>query len=610
MVLSHSSVLKVLVLGCFLGACGDAPVPPGRLDVPPVNGPLRPIIVYPLRNAELPAAARHTVFGSVGNGLATLTINGMPVPVLRNGSFLVHLPGPTIRKPWYELVAVLGKDTVRFRHPVRLNRPETRFLRVGSLVVDTSDLLPRGQLWLRPEEQIRVAIRAPADAHAWVEGTGDNYRTLVAEAPDSHLRSRARTARAFPIWAADLPGRALHDRSILVIARGPDTARVDLPPASLVESTAARWGILRRSASTPAQEGQAIAARPIPGGAYQWLLFPGTQLEVTGQRGGFVRVRLDSSLEGWVDANDIDLQGTGVPAPQRIARNPYTIVGEEWVDFAVPLGARPAFSVEEGTRELSLTLYGTQSDTDVLRYPGGDTFLKLITWEQVTGDRLRFRLHLSHAPLGYDVTWTGSQLVLRVRRAPRVNSSAPLRGLRIAIDPGHPPHGAVGPTGLREAEVTLLIAARTRRLLQARGAHVVMTRTADEPVSLERRTTVARRANAHALVSIHVDAVPGSVDPRRAQGTSTHFYHPHSESLARKVQIALLERLGLPNRGISYNNLALVRPTWMPAILCEGATLIIPEQEAALRTPEFQEAYARGIVDGLENYFRELAENE
>ena len=30
------------------------------------------------------------------------------------------------------------------------------------------------------------------------------------------------------------------------------------------------------------------------------------------------------------------------------------------------------------------------------------------------------------------------------------------------------------------------------------------------------------------------------------------------------------------------------------------------DQEAALRTPEFQERYARGIADGLESYFRSL----
>jgi len=64
--------------------------------------------------------------------------------------------------------------------------------------------------------------------------------------------------------------------------------------------------------------------------------------------------------------------------------------------------------------------------------------------------------------------------------------------------------------------------------------------------------------------------------------------------------------MGLRDLGTWYDNLALVRATWMPAVLCEGAFLMIPEQEAALRTPEFQERYARGVVDGLAEYFAGL----
>jgi N-acetylmuramoyl-L-alanine amidase len=55
-------------------------------------------------------------------------------------------------------------------------------------------------------------------------------------------------------------------------------------------------------------------------------------------------------------------------------------------------------------------------------------------------------------------------------------------------------------------------------------------------------------------------------------------------------------------------NFALVRATWMPAVLAEGAFIIMPDQEAALRTAEYQERYARAIVEGLESYFRSLGQ--
>jgi N-acetylmuramoyl-L-alanine amidase len=48
----------------------------------------------------------------------------------------------------------------------------------------------------------------------------------------------------------------------------------------------------------------------------------------------------------------------------------------------------------------------------------------------------------------------------------------------------------------------------------------------------------------------------------------------------------------------------------MPSVLAEGAFIMIPEQEAAMRTPAYQEAYARGVVEGLERYFLGLAAEE
>jgi N-acetylmuramoyl-L-alanine amidase len=68
-----------------------------------------------------------------------------------------------------------------------------------------------------------------------------------------------------------------------------------------------------------------------------------------------------------------------------------------------------------------------------------------------------------------------------------------------------------------------------------------------------------------------------------------------------------VQRMGLRDLGSYYDNLAVLRPTWMPAVLCEGAFIMLPEQEALLRMPEFQAAYALGVAEGLERYFRGLA---
>ena len=49
-----------------------------------------------------------------------------------------------------------------------------------------------------------------------------------------------------------------------------------------------------------------------------------------------------------------------------------------------------------------------------------------------------------------------------------------------------------------------------------------------------------------------------------------------------------------------------LRHPWMPSVLTEGAFIMMPEQEAAVQTAEFQERYALGVADGLEAYFRAL----
>ena len=48
----------------------------------------------------------------------------------------------------------------------------------------------------------------------------------------------------------------------------------------------------------------------------------------------------------------------------------------------------------------------------------------------------------------------------------------------------------------------------------------------------------------------------------------------------------------------------------MPSILTEGAYGIMPDQEAAMRTPTFQDAYATAILHGLESYFASLAQKQ
>ncbi len=593
------------------GSRGASALPP----IPLVTGALAPKVVYPAPNQLIQSRDSNFIFGSVGNGEARLYINGESVDVRPNGSFLAYLALPPRGRPAYELVATLGADTARLTQHIRL-LPERPVLALdGPLVVDSASVTPRGRLVLSDGDPVRVSVRAPSNARVrWVGGSGSARELVSALAPADSPGVRGLPTSAVPArytidayrFATSIAARELRDTSSIVIARGRDTVRLVLPAIDSLPDVPV-WAMLGADSLAPGDTDRVIKGRPVPGGTYKWLLMPGTMVRLTGWSGAFARVSLADGLDAWVDSADTRLLPLGWAPPGRVAGNAQIVPDSGWVDLRIPMSSRPPFLVEEGDRSIVLTLYGVTANTDIINYARNESFVRDVSWRQLTSERARYTLRLASQPYGYLAFWDGGSFVLRVRRPPQVDTDDPLRGLVIAVDPGHPPIGSTGPTGLYEADAVLAVGEKVREMLLQRGADVVMTRTTPAPVDLGDRPIMARRADANALVSIHLNALPDGVNPFRTHGTGAYFFHPQSEPLARALQKGMVGRMGLPDLGVNYDNLALARATWMPSVLCEGAFIIMPETEAALRTSEFQAAYAAGIVDGLENYFRSLA---
>jgi N-acetylmuramoyl-L-alanine amidase len=643
-------------LATGLAACAAAPrapaAPAGSPDpgtgLPPVpraaGAPLGIRVVSPSANASVGSRDSTFVFGQVGSGDATLTINGAPVEVAPNGAFLAFLPVPPAGAARYELVATRGAETARLTVPVRLPAGRRALPATGPLRVDTASLSPAGRRLVLADERVRVGVRAPRNATVWLvpaRGAGpvtslptrDSTRTAAElesvpgrPVPEERLplvdvgpaSSGDDSTDAATVWARDVSAVQLVGvrPAQLVVARGADTVRLSVRAPETLEarSPAAavdRPGVVQlgRVAAVPDTD-RVVVGRPVPGGTYRWFFLPGTVVQRTGARDGYTRVRLDAQLEAWVDDDDVTPLPAGYPLPRRVAGAARVVPAAEWVDLVVPLADRPPYEVVERGDAVELVLYGTVLTPEILPIRGtaADSLVRQVLWAQEANDRARITLRLSRAPYGYLVLWERGALVLRLRRPPRVEPARPLAGLTIAVDAGHPPGGATGPTGLWEPVAVLPVAERVRALLEARGARVLMTRTTAAAVGLTERAVAARRADAHAFVSVHLNAFPDGVNPFTNNGTSVLFFQQHSEPLARAVQAQLVRRLGLRDLGIHYQNLAVARPPWMPAILTEGLFLMVPEQEAALRSVEGRERYARGIVDGVEDYFRALGQ--
>ena len=134
-----------------------------------------------------------------------------------------------------------------------------------------------------------------------------------------------------------------------------------------------------------------------------------------------------------------------------------------------------------------------------------------------------------------------------------------------------------------------------------------LTRSDARPVDLWPRQRAADSAGAEILLSIHNNALPDGVNPFSNNGASAFYNHPRSLPLARDIVARLVARTGLRDLGVGRGDLALVRPTWMPAVLSEGLFLMLPQQEAALRNPDGQRLYALAVLEGLKRFLARRA---
>ena len=180
-----------------------------------------------------------------------------------------------------------------------------------------------------------------------------------------------------------------------------------------------------------------------------------------------------------------------------------------------------------------------------------------------------------------------------------------LEGVKIFIDPGHggPEPGAVGPSGLREADVNLRVSLTLRNCLKEYGgAQVMMSRTGNVDLGLGERVALANNWGADRFISVHHNA---SVN-RDYNATETYAYY-YADSVAvdmqKKVHNRLLEGLGLRDGQARTAGFYVLRNTYMPAILTEASYISNPYEEARLRDMGYTWREAYYIYLGIADHF-------
>jgi N-acetylmuramoyl-L-alanine amidase len=208
------------------------------------------------------------------------------------------------------------------------------------------------------------------------------------------------------------------------------------------------------------------------------------------------------------------------------------------------------------------------------------------------------------------------------------------KAIVICIDPGHQSRGdsetepiapgskikkakvSSGTTGVftkvPEYKLNLKIALKLEKLLKNEGFQIIMTRSVNEVnVSNVERANIANDGNADISIRIHAD---GSTD-RNMKGISVLYpgktsvkqeVYEKSKTAAQMILTSVLKETGANAKGtVPRNDLTGFNWSKVPSILIETGFMTNISEDKKLENSNYQDNIARGIVLGIESYFKE-----
>lgn len=194
----------------------------------------------------------------------------------------------------------------------------------------------------------------------------------------------------------------------------------------------------------------------------------------------------------------------------------------------------------------------------------------------------------------------------------------------VVVDAGHGGRdpGTISPYDdtFFEKDVVLDIAKRVEKYLKDKGINALLTRDGDNHLNdnidkdLLERADIANRNNASLFVSIHVNAYDLKYKGAASvNGMEVYYLNKDTvytdftdERYAEIVANKIVESTGIKFNGIKSRALSVLRNTHMPAILVETAYITNKEDHARLKSNDFRDKTAKGIVNGIELVLEEI----
>lgn len=268
---------------------------------------------------------------------------------------------------------------------------------------------------------------------------------------------------------------------------------------------------------------------------------------------------------------------------------------------------RIPYKLKENKNNIELTLFNISNIdnlSDIIKNQTIFSKIDLISFK----DNIAVLSFQSNEKLwGYDAEYSGNTFIFKKRKKPSFNKKYPLKNIVIAIDPGHGGSeiGAPGLFDLHEKDINLDISLKLKKILEKKGAIVIMTRTADEYVEIYKRPDIANSGKALICLSIHANSIVNG-NPYKKHGVSTFYYNEYAKDFADIIKQQMINDLNLQDDGTNFASFVLTRPTMPLSVLIETAYIPNPEEYSKLCSNHFRTKVAKSIYTAIKNYIEKF----
>lgn len=342
------------------------------------------------------------------------------------------------------------------------------------------------------------------------------------------------------------------------------------------------------------------------GGSKMGFVDAGIVFKVIGEKGGLCKVQLSQNRYAYMPKEYLE------PSSEKVqtVNTGSWFVGKDGkydrISLSLPCRLPYHYWTELDPTRICVDVFGAMDNSNWITQLNDTEMVDYVDFKQVDSDVYRMIIKLKgDYAWGYSVAYEKNNLVVKVKHAPALT----LKGMKIGLDAGHGGKhpGAISASGLREKDVNLSMVNEVKALLEAKGATVVLSRDADQDMTMADRKKVFKDAEVDLMISIHNNS-GGS--PLVEMGSCTAYKHVVNRELAAKMQNRLTE-LGHKNFGLIGNfNFSLNAPTEYPNVLLEVLFMSSLPEEEKLADKSYHKKVAKQVVLALEDYLKDVKKSQ